>query len=168
MPNLSDPETALSVARLVMMAGLASALSIATINNIVDRGTNVTLLGRMLRMDELKLDPELGNGIKHRAIGAGSALPGLALTLIVIVQVGICAGLWWAAAQQGGAVLDASVAEQAQAASTLALTAFLALWLFFLCGGWYMGYWMKMLAPHQVHLALIIISIGALILVNLP
>jgi hypothetical protein len=49
-----------------------------------------------------------------------------------------------------------------------ALGAFLGLWLFFLCGGLWFGYWMKMGPVQQVHLTLMVIALLAVLVVNAP
>lgn len=149
----------------VVVSGLAAWLSLAVANNIRDRQTNIVLLGRMMRMDELLEDTELGLGLRRRAIAVDSRLPALSLSVVVIVQVAIAALLW-----RGAALLwltsTGSDALAAVDAATLAVCAFAALWFAFLIGGLWYGYWIKMPQVHQVHLTLLTISVGTLVLLG--
>ncbi len=45
---------------------------------------------------------------------------------------------------------------------TLALTCFLMLWMGFICGGLWFGYWLKQGAIQSVHMTLILITLASL------
>jgi predicted small integral membrane protein len=165
VPELT-PEFALALARVVVVSGLAAWLSLAVFNNIRDPGTNIHLLGTMMRMSLIEEDPAVGRGLLRRAVRSQTA-PRVLLTAVVLAQVIICALLWWAAV----ALLQAVGGDgqgRAQAIATLAISAFATLWLVFLIGGLWFGYWIKMPQVQQVHLTLLIIAVLVLVLVNLP
>ncbi|MBO0128956.1 hypothetical protein [Agrobacterium sp. OT33] len=49
--------------------------------------------------------------------------------------------------------------QAARETAVRALSGFMALWLAFMVGGFWFGYWIKQGAIHQVHMTLLIISI---------
>jgi predicted small integral membrane protein len=149
--------------KTLVVAGLAAWLSLAVFNNIVDFGTNLFLLSNVTSMRELKADPNLGKGIIGRAV-ADDRYPALLLRIIITLQIGTALLLWRGAWHLAFAVDPAF----AKGAANLGLAAFAALWFWFLIDGLYYGYWMKLPQVQQVHLALVIISIGSIILVNMP
>lgn len=149
--------------KALTVAGLACWLGLAMFNNIVDFGTNRFLLSNVLAMRELKADPNLGKGIVSRAID-NPAYPRLILRIVIVAQVVISLLLWRGAWH----LTFSSDRAFAAGAANLGLGAFMSLWFWFLIGGLYHGYWMKTPQVQQVHLALVVISIGSIILVNMP
>lgn len=146
-----------------IMTCLAAWMSVAVFNNIVDPSTNRMLLGGMLRMDLVREDPHLGNGLQHRAMTSPEA-PVRILRIVIVVQLVLAALLWTAAATAAAAWLGLAEPASAVAWSNLALILFNGLWAFFLCGGLWFGYWIKLSHVQQVHMTLLIIGILAFIL----
>ncbi|MGO4449517.1 DUF2165 family protein [Phyllobacterium sp. TAF24] len=148
----------------VLLVGIACWMTVAAINNVTDPATNRFFLETMLEMRLLSDDPnQLGIGLIWRAwsvVGVASAL----LWIIVAIQFLIATYLWKGA----GAFLLAAIrksdssVETARATSIRALTCFLALWLTFMVGGFWFGYWIKQGAIQQVHMTLLILSIVAI------
>lgn len=161
-----DPVAVVSCLKLVLVAGLALWLTIIVLNNVTDRGTNVRLIGRMMGMDEIKEDPLMGNGLQWRAIKS-VVVHRLALCAVVVLQVVAVALLWRAAYLFLATTLGFGSVAAAVSAANLALVPFVALWFFFLCGGLWFGYWMKMGPVQQVHLTLLVVSMLATLVVNL-
>lgn len=149
--------------KVLVVAGLAAWLSLAVSNNILDFGTNRFLLANVTSMRELKADPNLGKGLVGRAV-ENARYPTLILCAVIVMQVVVALLLWRGAWH----LAFAADARAAVGAANLGLASFLALWLWFLIGGLFYGYWMKMPQVQQVHLALVIISTLAIILVNMP
>ncbi|MGL4439028.1 MAG: DUF2165 family protein [Bosea sp. (in: a-proteobacteria)] len=149
--------------KALIVAGLAAWLSLAVTNNILDFGTNRFLLSKTTTMQELKDDANLGRGLIGRAV-EGLGYPGIILRIVIVLQIAISLLLW------RGAVHLAMTTDYrfAIGAANLGLAAFLLLWFWFLIGGLYYAYWMKMLPVQQVHFTLVIITLGAMILVNMP
>jgi predicted small integral membrane protein len=166
LPELS-PEVTLALARTVVLGGLAAWLTLAVVNNILDPGTNIHLLGTMMRMSLIEEDPAVGRGLLRRAVRSEGA-PRFVLAAVIIVQVIVCVLLWWATLLLGQAAAAGGDHDQSQSVATLALTAFAALWFVFLIGGLWFGYWIKTPQVQQVHFTLLTVSILALLLVNLP
>lgn len=157
--------------RAVLITGMAAWMSVAVLNNATDPGTNIHLIGTMLSMEPLLGDPVLGNGLEWRALEAGYA--GMVLDVVVVVQAVIAALLWrtgWLYGRLSFGVegnADGSEVEfMARRAANLALCAFSGLWLTFMTGGFWFGYWMKQGPAQQVHMTLLLIAIGCGLLVN--
>lgn len=163
-----EHDLSLRLAQSIVLCGLASWMSLAVFNNIIDRGTNTTLLHRMLSMSLLKADPELGEGLEDRAIDRKET-SALLLRLVIVVQVLISLLMIVGAALFILGVLNGSPQDYKRgvSAATLGLSAFGSLWFFFLCGGLYFGYWMKMPQVQQVHLSLVIITLLSLIFLRM-
>lgn len=53
-------------------------------------------------------------------------------------------------------------------AANIALSMFAAMWLVFLCGGLWFGYWIKQGPIQGVHFTLLILSVACMMLVNQP
>ncbi|MBZ0139944.1 MAG: DUF2165 domain-containing protein [Pseudorhodoplanes sp.] len=150
---------------VVLLFALAAWLSFAVLNNIRDPNTNRYLLGQMFTMQLLAEDPDMGKGLLKRSIES-RRFPAVALGAVVAVQLILAAALWIAAGCMGFAWLGWLETEIAVAVANLAIAGFTALWSFFLCGGMWFGYWMKMWQVQQVHLALFIIGLLAFLLVQ--
>jgi predicted small integral membrane protein len=136
-------------------------LALAVANNIVDFGTNRTLLDAMLSMRELKADPALGKGLIHRAVtsdrAAGRMLVAVIAAQIVIVAL-MARGVWH---------LLLSDRETGIGAANASLAGLFLLWFGFLIGGLYRGYWIKMPQVQQVHLTMLLLTLGGALLVNI-
>lgn len=152
--------------RALLLLAFAAWLAVAVINNIRDRGTNVFLLGVMFRMTLLKEDPQIGNGLKHRAID-DVRIHGRMLSFIVAVQIVVAAALAFAGAATAAQWLGRPLTD-ATGAANLALALFASLWFFFMSGGLWFGYWLKQPQVQQVHMTLVVMAIGMFVLVNLP
>ncbi|EMV8752352.1 DUF2165 family protein [Escherichia coli] len=155
--------------RLVVLLGLAAWLSIAVVNNLTDPGTNRMLLGHTLSMGLMLTEEVLGAGLLWRAWPAQWA-PTI-LYLVVAAQFVCTTFLWWAAVSyaRAFALKDARVLLEARSRAVLALSLFVLLWMFFICGGLWFGYWLKQGAVQMVHLSLIVIGLCALNFVqNVP
>jgi predicted small integral membrane protein len=151
-----------------LLLGLAIWMSIVVINNITDSGTNQYLIGQMLSMVLIKDDPIMGNGLEWRAWNPSVAT--VVLNVVVVIQIGIAALLWRASTCYLGLLNnDTEINRQrAQNSAVVALVAFCELWIVFLCGGLWFGYWMKQGTIQQVHFTLFLVGIGGLILINVP
>jgi predicted small integral membrane protein len=136
-------------------------LAVAVANNILDFGTNRHLLGNVTSMRELKADPVLGKGIVRRAID-DPRYAGLILRVVIVVQIIIVAlmlrGVWH---------LAVSDRATGTGAANLSLAALFCLWFWFLIGGLYHGYWIKMPQVQQVHFAMVLLTLGGALLINM-
>jgi predicted small integral membrane protein len=154
--------------KAIVVGGLAAWLSLIALNNSVDPGTNITLLRRMFQMDLIKADPEMGNGLEHRAL-LWPWLPRGTLIAVIVVQIGVAFLLWrgaWLLLSATFSALEPAAIGAAITAANLGLLGFGGLWLVFMCGGLWFGYWMKQGQVQQVHMNLLIIAILTMVLVN--
>lgn len=158
--------SAFAFSRFVVLAGLAAWLSVAALNNLVDPGTNRLHIGNTLSMALLREEAVLGASLRWRAWPADWAKP--LLYGIAIVQSLIALCLWRAATTYATAwrQRNSQLLNLARNRSVVALTCFLLLWLGFLCGGIWFGYWMKQGAIQSVHMSLVLISLAALIFIQ--
>lgn len=150
---------------LLVLTGLAAWLTLAVCNNMRDPGTNHHLLGLMIRMDLIKEDPMLGNGLEHRALLA-AALPQLLLRIVVAGQILVAGLLWLSAAALAAHALADFDRTTTVAVANVALSAFAGLWLVFLCGGLWFGYWINIPQVQQVHFTLLMIAMLAFVLID--
>jgi predicted small integral membrane protein len=155
----------LIIAKIISMFGLSSYMTIAVINNTIDKSTNEFFLSLMMRMELLKGD-HLGQGIIHRAIKS-TVFPKLLLKVIVFLQSLIAVGLWFSSIQLASFLFFHNLSlEYIIQCSSIAVSIFMGLWFFFWCGGFWFGYWIKMGQVQEVHMKLIIISLLELLLLN--
>jgi predicted small integral membrane protein len=149
-----------------LLSGLTLWLGLVTLNNLNDFGTNKALITRMLTMVDLVHDPVRGNGLEWRAMPASMAT--LTLIGVIIYEIVAVALLARAAVLQWRRArgLHSGIATTQQ--TNLALGIFIGLFLIFLCGGMWFGYWIYIGAAQQVHFTGLIIGLLATLLVNLP
>ncbi|MGL1922511.1 MAG: DUF2165 domain-containing protein [Hyphomicrobiales bacterium] len=133
-------------------------LTIAVINNWLDKPTNWLLLGTMMRQDLLKDEPVLGQGLKQRRILNPKA-PKIALVFVIFAQVTIAILLWFATIYSFLGWVGFVDGLMVLAVINLAIGSFFGLWTIFLCGGLWFGYWIKSPQVQQVHFSLFIISL---------
>uniref|UniRef100_E6QPS0 DUF2165 domain-containing protein n=1 Tax=mine drainage metagenome TaxID=410659 RepID=E6QPS0_9ZZZZ len=152
--------------RFVLLFGLAAWLTIAAINNLTDPQTNRLLLGQTLSMELVKAESVLGSGLTWRSWPAQWSR--YILYGIVTFQFFTACLLWYAAGSYAHAIAQNSIQTlvKARGRAVLALTCFLMLWLFFVCGGMWFGYWLKQGAIQSVHMTLILITLASLLYVQ--
>ncbi|MFY0681439.1 MAG: DUF2165 family protein [Thalassovita sp.] len=144
--------------RTAALLAISAWLTMAVLNNFKDRGTNVLLLGTMMRMDLLIEEDTLGQGLVHRRM-AGEAPAQTALTWVLRAQVLIVVLLWMAGVFSAADWLGLMDETLAVATINVAIGCFFALWTLFMCGGLYFGYWIKTPHVQQVHFTLFIIGL---------
>lgn len=152
--------------RFALLFGLAAWLTIAAINNLTDPLTNRLFLGQTISMGMVKAEPVLGSGLTWRAWPAQWSK--YILYGIVIFQFFTASLLWYAAGSYARSMAQNSIQAfvKARDRAILALTCFLMLWLFFVCGGLWFGYWLKQGAIQSVHMSLILITLASLLYVQ--
>ncbi|NIE57335.1 MULTISPECIES: DUF2165 family protein [unclassified Burkholderia] len=155
-----------ALSRTLLLAGLATWLTIAVFNNITDSGTNRVLLGHMLSMDLLRADPQLGAGLVWRAWPLTCVT--VLLDAVIAAQLTVAGALWSAAVLFAFATWRADTQRfvRARGRAIVALSGFLVLWIWFACGGLWFGYWIKQGAVQSVHMTLILIAMSALLYVQ--
>ncbi len=156
--------------KTLFLFGFALWFSLAVLNNATDPGTNTYLIGQMMRMDLVKEDPNMGNGIEWRALSAPALHKGVLYT-VILVQMAAAALLWIAVYKFAATWLrpptPASIAD-ATLFGNIGFGAFAAIWIVFWSGGMWFGYWMKTPQIQQVHMTLLIMSMVGFMVVNYP
>lgn len=165
----SRPETGgsgLIPLALFLLGGMALWLSLIAFNNATDFNTNRTLLGDTVSMKAIVGDHAMGRGLEWRALPRG--LGGPLLVGIITYQV-VTVAFMWRAVLTGGRLLRGSrrdlTAFVRRANQSLML--FAGMFLGFLIGGLWFGYWMHLGPVQQVHFTLLIIGALLALLVNL-
>jgi len=151
--------------RMVLLFFISTWLSIAVINNLTDPNTNIHLVTNTLTMSLLQNQGEiLGQGLLWRALPKSWVV--YLYYGIVLAQFSIAYLLWnswfryvFAYYKKDQLKIDCAVKKV-----LTALTCFLALWLAFICGGLWFGYWLKQGAMQSVHMTLILIALATIIL----
>ncbi|WP_440904248.1 DUF2165 family protein [Catenovulum sp. SX2] len=152
-----------------LVLALGSWLLLAAYNNLIDPQTNVQLLSQMTSMQAIKIDNDFGLGLLRRALKNTHWMSQL-LKLIASCQILVALFLMIA----GGLVMLVSMqlidvpVTAALDWATLAVFAFMLIWISFILGGLWFGYWIKMGNVQMVHFTLLIISILTLIYLHLP
>lgn len=150
----------------LIVTGLALWMSIAWFNNLTDQDTNIFHLDNMLSMKLLQ-NTQFAQGLIWRAWPEGWGA--LVLKIIIVVQAIVALGLWRAAISYLHCLSTSSTsAVIPRRLANYALSLFGGLWLFFLCGGLWFGYWMRQGPIQNVHMTLVLITLAALIFINLP
>lgn len=113
---------------------------LAAYNNIIDSGTNILLINRMMTMEGINRDMDLGLSLRSRAI-RNTSFTGFYIKIISTIQAVIGASL----IVTGGLLIALGLNETifpidiAISLTTLALLGFTLLWMFFLIGGLWFG-----------------------------
>ncbi len=157
------------VVKSFLLFAFAFWLLIAIFNNVTDFGTNSFLLKKMLSLEELSKDNNLGKGLLWRRI-LNKQVPTFLLRLIIFYQIITSLLLWISGAKLLLVVIENYSIMQykyAIAFSNFSLMCFSSLWFFFFIGGLWFGYWLKMPKVQQVHLSLLMISMALFIIVNM-
>ncbi|MFI0965281.1 DUF2165 family protein [Streptomyces sp. NPDC021080] len=149
-----------------LLSGLTLWLGLVTLNNLNDFGTNRALISRMLTMADLIHDPVRGNGLQWRALPDSMATP--TLIGVIVYEILTVALLARAAVLQVRRARGLRSGIATTQHTNLALGAFVGLFLLFLTGGMWFGYWIYIGAAQQVHFTGLIIGLLAALLVNLP
>lgn len=158
----------IDLSRTIFLTGLALWITLIAINNLTDSGTNIHLLSLMVTMESIIADPVMGNGLEWRAL-PGEPTATIVLWTIIAYQI-LNAALLWRASIMFIFLLrfpsNIKKRQFAQKAANTALTCMMIEWMFFMCGGLFFGYWMKMGAVQSVHIALLMTTLIGFIFIN--
>jgi predicted small integral membrane protein len=151
---------------LFLLGGMALWLSLIAFNNATDFSTNRTLIGDTVSMKAIIADHAAGRGLEWRALPRGFAGP--MLTVFITYQV-LTAAFMWRAVLTGSRLLGGSRRDLAAFVrhANQSLMLFAGMFLGFLIGGLWFGYWMHLGPVQQVHFTLLIVGALLALLVNL-
>jgi predicted small integral membrane protein len=150
----------------IVICGYALWFSLAVFNNITDFQTNKFLIAKMISMEDIISDPNLGNRLQWRAL-QGKHWPTLILGSVIFYQIIVAAKIVFTGITLVGLVMSGGDISTALLNSiNIALLMMLVLWFGFLIGGLWFGYWMKMPQVQFVHLLLVLITLMCIALTN--
>ena len=149
------------------MSGIGVWMIMAAFNNLLDPQTNTLFLRKMMSMEDIKLDGRLGQGLLFRSLDVDSfVLP--MLRAIAFMQIVIGLSLLASAVliiNVPVEIIDLSV-DATLTIATSANMLFAVHWLFFLIGGLWFGYWIKMGKVQIVHFTMLILSLLLQLLIS--
>ncbi|RSZ55806.1 DUF2165 domain-containing protein [Massilia atriviolacea] len=143
--------------------GLAAWLSIAVINNLQAFAGSAGAIGATMSMAPLRQAPAVATALLARAL-ASPALARCALLLVLALQIA-AAGACWSGAYTLAIGQDLAAAR---AALNLAMSGFAAFLFAMHLGGLWFGYWIRQESLQLTHIGLLVWSVAAFLLFNLP
>jgi len=154
--------------KIELILGLGIWLLIAALNNLFDPKTNHHLISGMMKMTAIEKEVQpLGKGLLWRAFKKTNCVytflrviacyQFLCALFLIISVASFCYGTFFHLQ---------SVAFDLELINT-ALVFFNAIWLFFLCGGLWFGYWIKFFPAQTTHFILLLTGITTAILINI-
>jgi len=144
----------------ILATGLATWLTLATLNNLHAFHGAVWAIGNTMRMDPLRQDPTIETPLLRRA-RTSLTLHRLALGVVLALQLLAAIAAWTGVALFLGASL-----MDALPWLNLALCAMAAFLLLMHLGGLWFGYWIAQEGLQTTHLVLLLWSIGLFLLFN--
>lgn len=149
--------------------GIGCWLLLAAVNNLVDGGTNIALLTRMMSMKDLRDDKILGQGLLTRAITDPVQAP-LMLKGIAVAQIIIASALIFSSLMLVLMAFNIQIFQPSQILlmTSSAVLLFMCFWFFFLIGGLWFGYWIKMGNVQAVHFMMLVFSMLLQVILYLP
>lgn len=147
----------LILAKTVIISGMALWMSMIVFNNIFDAGTNIQNIENTVTISLLMDDPVLGLGLKWRAWepGYGSLL----LKFVVAYQLIIIISFWFSAYRYIRVLCSKLEETVALKTVNISLITFSLLWIGFLSGGTWFGYWIKQGAFTGVHMNMFVLTL---------
>ena len=146
--------------QLILATGLASWLSIATLNNLQAFHGSVWAIGNTMRMDPLRQDPTIVTPLLRRAL-TSLTLHRLSLGVVLALQLAAAIAAWTGVALFLGGGLPAGLPWL-----NLALSAMAAFLLLMHLGGLWFGYWIAQEGLQTTHLVLLLWTLGLFFLFN--
>lgn len=148
--------------KLILLAGLASWISVVALNNLIAFRNGVFALGQIMRMAPLDQAPAIQTPLQSRKVG-NVAWHRAVLSIVLAAEVVSALLLWSAAAALAGA----GIVADPIALANLALTAFMATCFLMLLGGSWFAYYIRQDNVQLLHFVLIGVSVLGLLAVNL-
>ncbi|WP_278808275.1 DUF2165 family protein [Obesumbacterium proteus] len=152
-----------SLPLFIYLLGITLWMTLITINNINDSGTNTLFIKQMLTMSLFDKDSGIGTDLLWRSIDF-SWLPATMLWGVVIYEVIIDIVMWKTIFKCMSQLKKNNVFDESTRMSiNISLTFFMGLFLIFISGGMWFGYWMHQGPFQMVHLTGIILCMLGLI-----
>jgi predicted small integral membrane protein len=162
---MMTPATSLILFKLVLVTGLAAWLTLVAWNNIRAFAGGVAAVGGMMSMQLFDQAPAVPSPLLARRVH-GAGWHRLVYSLVLAIEWGVAALLWYAAFGFGGAILGASDIAGAIVRANLALSAFIAMTFVMTLGGAWFAYYIRQESLQITHFVLIAVAIVATLAVN--
>lgn len=165
----NKPIPYMNLSKLLYLYGFSMWMSIITFNNIVDPVTNTHFINQMINMSNFDPDSNVGSGLLWKSIHIdySSTLSSIILWAVVCIEIIIDILMWRAFVKVLKSTIKKKELDESCIASVnLALCSFLGIFVMFITGGIWFGYWMHQGAFQLAHLTAIIISLLGLIYFN--
>lgn len=147
----------------VHAVGLSVWLSVAVLNNLHAFAGSAAAVGATMSMAPLRQSPEIATPLLARAI-ASPMLARLAMLIVLALQI-VAAGACWTGTY---ALAVGGDLPGARPALNLAMSSFAAFLFAMHLGGMWFGYWIRQEGLQLTHIALLMWSVAAFLLFNLP
>lgn len=154
--------------KIEVLLGLGIWLLLAALNNIFDSGTNQYLILNMVKMKGIKEeDSPLGKGLLSRAFKSQNKVI-ILVSLIAYYQFLYALALISSAVFFGYASFYyPELLSISESINNIVILFFNAIWLFFLSGGLWFGYWIKFFPAQTTHFILLLVGIMTAVLINI-
>ena len=160
------PDTALLLSKFTLVSGLALWLAVIVVNNTLAFRNGAYSVGMMMAMQLFDQEPRIHSPLLSRRV-TSPFWHTLVFAFVLALEVGTVLLLAWGAARLGLAMFAPGEAIPATSAATLGVTALLATSLIMLIGGAWFAYYIRQEGAQITHFALIGLSIGGVVLINL-
>ena len=160
------PDTALLLSKFTLVSGLALWLAVIVVNNTLAFRNGAYSVGIMMAMQLFDQEPKIHSPLLSRRV-TSPFWHTLVFAFVLALEIGTVLLLAWGAARLGLAMFATGEAIPAISAATLGVTALLATSLTMLIGGAWFAYYIRQEGAQITHFALIGLSIGAVVLINL-
>ncbi|WP_186647837.1 DUF2165 family protein [Fluviispira vulneris] len=146
--------------------GMSCWIFLIFLNNLKDKSTNFNILHNMFTMREIKNDKNTSQALTKRSINSESfakkTLVFVTLYQFITSIFMIISALFYLLT----ILINYEYATLAIQFMNFSLVLFVAMWIFFICGGLYFGYWIKTPQYQQMHFNLLKVSILIFLLIN--
>ena len=140
--------------------------TLAVFNNIADFQTNRLLIAKMMSMEEIKSDPYMGNNLQWRALD-DMRWSLVVFILVISYQAFIMLQFFTVGFDLFRDLFSgASISPELIVSVSMTFLMTTVLWFFFLIGGLWFGYWIKMPQLQIAHILLVILTLFCLTIVN--
>jgi hypothetical protein len=159
------PASSLILFKLVLTTGLAAWLTLVAFNNVRAFAGGVAAVGGMMSMQLFDQEPAILSPLLARRVHGGG-WHRLVYGIVLAIEWGVAALLWYAAFGFGGAMLGAPDIANAIVRANLALSAFTIMAFVLTLGGVWFAYYIRQEGLQITHFVLISVAIAATLAVN--
>jgi predicted small integral membrane protein len=158
----------LALFKCVLLLGLGAWTATLLFNNAQKSKTVVDAFQRVMAMRELRDIPAFLEIAERRAV-SDARVYRLGYWILVVLQAATAVALLVAGLQFGLFALGmAHAAATAASEANIGLCLLLATWFYFLIGGAWFIYWIKMEGLQITHVSMLALTVASAVVVNMP